>query len=93
MSTKNLLRYDFDALFDLVGLERRRSALAMVLPALGLFTLAAGIGAAAGLMLAPSSGRHLRREMGERLDQVRERIKSNSEKKVARGEMNAVAHS
>jgi YtxH-like protein len=68
---KNLLGYDFDDLFDMIGLERRRSMFRFVLPALGLIALGAGVGAAAGLMLAPSSGRRLREDVGNRIDQMR----------------------
>ncbi|MBV9948436.1 MAG: YtxH domain-containing protein [Myxococcales bacterium] len=89
---KSLFGYDVDDIIDLVGLQRRRSTLGMVLPAVGLFALGAGIGAAAGLMLAPSSGRLLRREMGNRFETVRDRVSSRV-RSVASEANNAVSNS
>jgi hypothetical protein len=86
---KNVLgRYDIDDIFDLIGLERRRSMLRFVLPALGLVALGAGVGAAAGLMLAPSSGRRLRQEMGDRIDQMRDQVRGQVRERI-KSEANA----
>jgi hypothetical protein len=86
MSIKNVTGYDIDDVLDLVGLRRRRALLASMLPAMGLLAMGVAIGAAAGLMLAPSSGRRLRQDVGDRLDQLRERVKGEAQK---RAEMNA----
>jgi hypothetical protein len=86
MSMKRFIGYDINDVLDLVGLVRRRSMLGSVLPAMGFVALGAAIGAGVGLMLAPSSGRRLRQDVGDRLDQIREKMKSESEK---RGVMNA----
>jgi len=80
MSMKNLIRYDIDDILDLVGLERRRSFMGAALPAIGFVALGAALGAGIGLMLAPSSGRRLRQEVGDRFDQIRERVKSEAQK-------------
>ncbi|HZU82571.1 MAG TPA: YtxH domain-containing protein [Polyangiaceae bacterium] len=82
---KKVIGYDFDDILEAVGLVRRGSMGRFVAPALGLFVVGAGIGAAVGLMFAPSSGRRLRQEVGDRLDQVRERIKSDANATAQRG--------
>jgi gas vesicle protein len=61
----------------------------MVLPALALLSAGAAIGAGVGLAFAPSSGRRLRKEFGDRFDQLRERMKAESK---PRSSANAVAH-
>jgi hypothetical protein len=71
---KKLVGYDVDDVLDLVGLERQRPVLGALLPAMGLLALGAAIGAGIGLMLAPSSGRRLRKDVGDRIDQIRERM-------------------
>lgn len=80
MKMKKLIGYDIGNIFDLVRLERRRSLIQFVLPAVGLLAIGAAIGGGAGLMLAPWSGRRLRQEVGGRIDQIRERLKSDQRK-------------
>lgn len=80
MRIGRLLGYDIDDVLDLVGLQRRRTAIGAVLPALGLVAFGAAIGAGVGLMFAPSSGRRLRQDMSERLDQMREKVKVEARK-------------
>lgn len=80
MRIRRLLGYDIDDVLDLVGLQRRRSAIGAILPALGLVAFGAAVGAGVGLMFAPSSGRRLRQDMGERLDQMREKMKVEARK-------------
>jgi hypothetical protein len=77
MKMKKFIGYDIDNILDLVRLERRRSLVQFVLPAVGLLAIGAAIGGGAGLMLAPWSGRRLRQEVGGRIDQIRERLKSD----------------
>lgn len=48
-------------LLGLVGLQRHRSALSAILPAVGLVSLGAVAGAGVALVVAPSSGASLRR--------------------------------
>ena len=72
--------YELDDALRLIGVARRRSALELLLPALGLLAAGAAIGAGIGLAFAPSSGRRLREDVGGRLDQIRERVKKESEK-------------
>jgi len=77
MPMKKLIGYDIDNILDLVRLERRRSLVQFVLPAVGLVALGLAIGGGVGLMFAPSSGRRLRQEVGGRIDQLRERMKTD----------------
>jgi hypothetical protein len=78
-------RYDADDVLELVGLERRRPLMAAILPAIGLLALGAAVGAGFGLMLAPSSGRRLRKDVGDRFDQLREKMMRDAAR--ARGEL------
>lgn len=80
MTMKKVIGYDLDDILDLVGLERRRSVIGIMLPAIGFVAIGAAIGAGVGLMFAPSSGRRLRQEVGDRFDQIRERVKSEAQK-------------
>ncbi len=80
MRIRRLLGYDIDDVLDLMGLQRRRSAIGAILPAVGLVAIGAVVGAGVGLMFAPSSGRRLRQDMTERLDQMREKMKVEARK-------------
>jgi gas vesicle protein len=80
MTMKNAIGYDIDDALRLMGLRRTRALFGTVLPAIGLLCLGAAIGAGAGLMLAPSSGRRLRQDVGDRLDQIKERMKTEAQK-------------
>jgi len=81
MRIRKLMRgYDFDDALRLVGMARRPSMLETLLPALGLLAAGAALGAGIGLVLAPSSGRRLREDVGGRLDQIRERVKRETGK-------------
>jgi hypothetical protein len=77
---RKILSYDIDDALDIIGLRRSRSAIGVILPALGLVAVGAAIGASIGLMFAPSSGRRLRQGMTERLDKVREKMKVEARK-------------
>jgi hypothetical protein len=80
MSTKSIIRkvsrMDADDLLDLVGLHRRHTLLQSLLPSLGYVALGAAIGIGMGVAFAPSSGRRFRRSVNERLDEMRQRMKS-----------------
>ncbi len=67
-------RFEIDDLLGVVGLQRRRSVAQMILPAIGLVSLGAAVGAGAALLIAPSSGTDLRQRLSERLDKLTERI-------------------
>ena len=74
MTMKKSIGNGLKDLLELVGLERRRPAVG-VISAMGLVAFGAAFGASLGLLLAPSSGRRLRHDVGERLDVIRDRIK------------------
>jgi hypothetical protein len=73
----SLMRYDIDDVLDLAGLRRRPSVLALALPALGLLVVGVAVGVGIGMVVAPSSGRHLRQAVSDRLNQIREHRKSS----------------
>jgi len=62
-----------DAL-GLVGLERRPSGLSRWLPAIGLVTLSAAVGAGVALLLAPSSGSQLRARLSDGMADAKQRL-------------------
>ncbi len=80
MRIKRVLGYDADDVLQLIGLVRRRRFVEAMIPAIGFVALGAAIGAGVGLMLAPSSGRRLRQDVSDRLDQIRERIAREAQK-------------
>lgn len=61
-------KFEFDDLLGLIGLQQRRSNMKLILPAIGLVSLGAAIGAGAALLVAPSSGADLRKRLTDRLD-------------------------
>ncbi len=66
------LRLD-DAL-GMIGLARRRSWAARVLPSAGLIAASALVGAGIALLLTPKSGPELRQRLSERAGTVKERF-------------------
>jgi hypothetical protein len=79
---RKMMGYDIEDVLELAGLQRRRSILEAVLPALGLLAAGAVIGAGVGLAFAPSSGRRLRQDVSGRLDQLREGVKEEVKKDI-----------
>jgi YtxH-like protein len=76
MSMKKWTGWELDDVLRLASLQRKRSAFGAVAPAVGFTVLGTALGVGVGLMLAPSSGRRLRQDVAERVDQLRERIAS-----------------
>ena len=66
---------DADGVLELVGLERRHRHM---LPAIAMLVLGGIVGAGLGLLLAPSSGRMLRHDAERKVNDIKERIRSNS---------------
>lgn len=60
-------------MLGLIGLERRRSALDGVLPAVGYFLGGAAVGAGVALLLAPMAGTELRGEISRKASNVKDR--------------------
>jgi hypothetical protein len=88
MIMKDITGYDINDALELLGLQRKPTLLSALLPAVALVSVGAAVGAGVGLAFAPSSGRRLRKEFGDRIDQLRERIKTDS----PRSNANAIAH-
>jgi hypothetical protein len=80
MNLNDLRSMDRDDLLRMVGLETRRSAADYLMPALGLFGAGLVVGAGLGLLLAPKSGREIRGELTERMQEVRERANAEKER-------------
>ena len=66
MRLENLRDMGKDDLLAMLGLETKRGFFATVLPGVGLVGAGILIGAGLGIMLAPRSGRELRRELVDR---------------------------
>jgi hypothetical protein len=80
MNMKKLMKsYDADDVLHFLGLAQRRSFLGTILPAFGLIAAGAVIGAGIGLAFAPSSGQRLRQDVTGRLDQLRDKVKTNAD--------------
>lgn len=58
------------------GLERRRSALDVMLPAAGMFFAGLMIGAGVAFLVAPKSGRETRRALGGKASELSHRLTS-----------------
>lgn len=67
---------ELDDFLGIVGLERRPSALATTLPAVGLVALGAIVGAGAALALAPCSGQELRQRLSGKVTDAKARLES-----------------
>jgi YtxH-like protein len=65
---------EWNDLLGVVGLERRPSLFSRAMPALGLVAVSAAVGAAAALLLAPSSGEDLRARLSDGVDGVKDRF-------------------
>ena len=73
-AAKAVRSVELNDLLGYIGLERRPSAWARTLPALGLVAVSAAIGAGAALLLAPSSGEQLRARLSDGLDDMKTRL-------------------
>ena len=67
-------KFEINDLLGYIGLQRHRSATSDILPAIGLVTLGAAVGAGVALLVAPSSGVVLRKRLSERVDKLTDRI-------------------
>jgi hypothetical protein len=76
---RRAMDFDVDDVLDLMGLERRRSAIGIILPMLGVLAAGVAVGAGLGLFLAPTSGRQLRREAEGKVNDIRERLRGEND--------------
>ena len=63
-----------DDVLGVIGLERRPGVASRILPAVGLVTISAAVGAGTALLLAPSSGTRLRARLSDRLEETKHRL-------------------
>lgn len=73
-AVKAARKFGVDDLLGFVGLQRRPAAAQLILPAIGLASLGAVVGAGAALLMAPSTGANLRQRLSERADQLTDKI-------------------
>lgn len=71
-----------DDILSALGLERRRGTLGYLVPAVGYFAAGLAIGAGVTLLIAPKSGRQMRRELGEKARHVGAQLESAAENAV-----------
>lgn len=64
---------------DRLGLQHKRTASDVLLPALGIFTAGVAAGAVLGLLFAPRRGDETRTELVHRLEDLRERVRRTEE--------------
>jgi hypothetical protein len=77
---ERIFRFRMDDALYVLGLRRRGTVLGTLVPAMGLLAVGAAIGASVGLAFAPAPGRRLRRDMTDRLDQMRTRVMAEAKK-------------
>jgi gas vesicle protein len=71
---------DSNDMLGYVGLQRKRSAFtSYVLPGIGFFAAGLAAGAGLGLLLAPSSGRELRGQLGYKFNQVKDKVSNTTQ--------------
>jgi hypothetical protein len=63
-----------DDILSALGLQRRRTALDVVIPTAGLFVAGLVVGAGVALLIAPKSGRETRRELRGRATDISNRF-------------------
>ena len=62
-----------------LGLQRRQSSLEALLPAVGIFAAGLVVGTGVALMLAPKSGREMRREIKGKASELTHRLGESAE--------------
>ncbi|HEX2878145.1 MAG TPA: YtxH domain-containing protein [Polyangiaceae bacterium] len=71
-----------DDILSALGLERRRGPLGFVLPAISYFAAGLAVGAGVTLLIAPKTGRQMRRELGEKVRHVGSQLSTAAESAV-----------
>jgi len=90
--TKAVPDFRLDDALALLGLERKPSSLSRILPAIGLITVSAAIGAAVALLLAPSSGKKLRARLSDGLADAKHRLSDSvSQLEITKNHRQAVS--
>ena len=78
MKLRDLTDMNKDDILGALGLQSKQSATSWALGTLGLFGVGILVGAGMALLLAPKPGVDLRREIGDRIKQVREKTNAQS---------------
>lgn len=84
MKMKDIRNFDKQQFLDLLGLQEQDSATSAALKTIGLIATGALIGVGVGMLMAPSSGREIREDLGRRLRDGQERLKNGTERLVGR---------
>jgi gas vesicle protein len=69
-----------DDLLAALGLERRRSAVEVVLPAVSYFAAGALVGAGLSLLFAPKVGKEFRHELGHKARELKDQVVHSAER-------------
>ena len=89
---KSVEGLELEDILGLVGLERKPSTLAQVLPAIAMITVSAAVGAGIALLLAPSSGTRLRAKLSDGIDDAKHRLSDSiSQLEASRNQRHAVS--
>jgi hypothetical protein len=78
MKLRDLTDMDKDDILGALGLQSKPSSSEWAFGTFGLFGLGLLVGAGVALLLAPKPGIELRKEIGTRLNDVRERVANNT---------------
>jgi hypothetical protein len=78
MKIRDLTDMSKDDILSALGLQSKQSATSWAMGTLGLFSMGLLVGASIALILAPKPGVELRREIGDRIKQVREKTNAQS---------------
>lgn len=68
-----------DDMLGYLGLQKKRTFADYVVPGLGFFAAGIAAGAGIGLLLAPTSGRELRQQIGVKYQDARNRLGASTE--------------
>jgi hypothetical protein len=71
-----------DDILAALGLERRRGAMGFVLPAVSYFAAGLAVGAGVTLLIAPKTGRQMRRELGDKVRNVGSQLGTAAESAI-----------
>jgi hypothetical protein len=89
MKLSDLRGLDRDDVLKIIGLQRRRSAGALVATGVGFFSAGLLLGAGVALLMAPKPGRQLREDLRERLKRGQQEAEHVASSVLGREENNA----
>jgi len=84
--------FSLDDALGVLGLEQRASSMPRLLPAIGLITVSAAVGAAVALLLAPSSGKKLRSRLSDEIVDAKHRLSDSiSQLEISRNHRHSIS--